>query len=682
MPINTQQDYKIPKYSPSKEDAQLILDVEERMKDLKSHRSMLKANEYDTSGTTTNSDSGVRTKGRTIEQLFDYCDYVSLPHKYTHPEMQPWMADNSHCLTMAKIDTALSTLIAKNPEVEISARNTKWEQKVKVLEGLYNISWDKGNGRQQLIKFVTNMAKYGTAVAREYHRYQKDTREEVIEYNPDGVNKTEKVEVTLHDEAYFEVLPIRDCYFDNRAKPYDEDSLRDWYWEMEYDYSTFQKLFANYPNAKFVQGGVKDKMDNAEKDLPNKKVSVRFYENKENNEFIVTDGLVLIHKGTLLNGQLSCVIGMWKMRNDFSIYGVGIAEMLENNQVMLDRIANMTMNQIVLSIGGAGFYGGRGTVSASDMILEPKLKKLPDADKITFPKIPDPSPMTLQIIEFIMNQADEISGVTKALGGEQVGRTLGEAVLNKEAGLARLSLPLNNLQFALERHARLRIDTLQRIYSRPVRTDIIKGDFDTVVDEKLWSEYLNERQAQGGETVGMIEKYPLDEATGALYKNNYKQERLPAEQGIDGQMQTTPKDRWLEVTPEEIRGEFDVRIRAMSTLPISHALDQARALETFNIVAQLPYTDIHKAEKTLLKARRDNPDDWMLTDEQIAQTQQQAETGAQAVAAMGMEQEQGKGKKQTGSSNGGSPKMIQPEKLQNQSASGGMSAQFLKPLGA
>ena len=66
----------------------------------------------------------------------------------------------------------------------------------------------------------------------------------------------------------------------------------------------------------------------------------------------------------------------------------------------------------------------------------------------------------MNIIEDIRNEADESSGVTKALGGEQVGKTLGEAILNREAGLRRLALPLQNLEFALERHAKLRINNI------------------------------------------------------------------------------------------------------------------------------------------------------------------------------------------------------------------------------
>ena len=659
--MNIQEARDTPAYKPSPKDKQIVLDLMERINDLKNHRSQLKANEYDKSAT-----------ARTIEATWDYCDYVSLPHKYSHAEMQPWMSDTSHPMIMAKIDTALSVIISKNPEIELSARKEIFEKKTLILEGLYNLSWEKGEGRQKLIKFANDMAKYGSAVGREYHRYKKQELEEIIEYDPEGDHKTEKKEITVHDEPYFEVKEIRDCYFDNRAKAYDEDSIRDWAWCEEYDMSTAEKEFARYPNFKYVKESVKDKKAKGEKDLPRAKVKLWFYENVEDNEFLVTDGIVLVHKGTLLNHKLSCVIGIWKFRNDFCIYGLSLPEMLEGNQEMLDRMLNMTINQLILGISGPGYYGGSGSLAKDDMILEPKLKKLKDADKIKFVDIPTPSNMTMDIVNDIRDEADENSGVTKALGGEQVGKTLGEAVLNKEAGLRRLSLPLQNLEFALERHAQLRIDNIQRIYSRPERTEIVVNAAGVVMDEKLFKEYEAERE-KGAEKLNFIQKFPKNEETGEVFRNQFKEERLPLEKTGEGNIEASDDDKWLEISPEEIKGEFDVRVKAMSTIPLSQTLAASQALETFNIIAQLPYTDLYRAEKNILKARDQDPDDWMKTEEEVVQTQEDAENPPQQTPGS-FERDVG------GKPNGGAPTQVAPGKLEQPAAGRGISSQISNAL--
>lgn len=635
-PINSQDKVETKLYKPSKEDSDLVSKVMDRIANLKQHRSSLKANPYDTS-----------PEARSIEDTWDFCDYVALPHKFYNTEMQAWMADNSHPIILSKIDTAVSVLAAKNPEVELVARSDKFETKTTILEALYNLTWDKGQGRQQLIKFINCCAKYGTAVGREFHLYRKREVEKIVSYDPDtGKHETEVQEIVDNDEPYFETLPIRDVFFDNRAKPYDENSIRDWAWTQVYDYSTFILDFPlnKFPNAnKIVPSDgnqsadyTKDRGD-VSNDIPGDKVRLWFYESLEDNEFIITDGIVLLHKGILLNNKLSCVIAMWKMRSEQTIYGIGLPEILENSDEMLNRITNMVQNQIMLSIGGAGYYGGIGNVTESDMMLEPKLKKLRDSDKIVFPKIPAPDPMVLNLISYIEDRADEYSGVTKSLGGEQVGKTLGEAVLNREAGLRRLQTPLQNIEFALERHGRLRIDLIQLIYSRPVKTKVIVNEFGGIINPELYAEYLKDLQELGPNDMKYIQKYPTLE-DGSLARNQFKKERLGVAEDEKGEYENAKEDKLLEILPSEIEGDFDVRVRAFSTIPVSQSLEQSKAAETFQMIAQMPYTDLYKAQERLLKSRKEKPEDWMKTEEEIMETQDLA---AQAQEQQGvMEEEQ------------------------------------------
>lgn len=673
MPVNEIDQPKTPNYNPSKEDQDLVNKLMTRIQDLKRYRSSLNCNEYDTS-----------PDARSIEEMWDFADYSALPHKYYHKEMQSWMSNNSIPLTLAKIDTAVAILVSKNPEIEITARSERFENKTKILEALYSLTWDKGNGRQCLVKFINNMAKYGFAVGREYHRFEKQSINDVVGYDPEeGRHLVKEKEIIRHDEPFFEVLPIRDCWFDHRAKPYDEDSMRDWCWTKTYDYSTFLKMFPaeKFPEAKYVKptSSGKDKKDKADHsdDINGGagQVQLYFYEDLEDDEFIITDGLVLINKTALINHQLSCVTGMWKLRNEQIIYGIGLPEILENPQNMIDKLVNTAFNQTYLSISGAGYYGGTGNVTESDMILEPKLKKLKDADRIIFPKLPSVDSATFNMIEFVLNTADENSGVTKSLGGEQVGKTLGEAVLNREAGLRRLSTPLQNVEFALERHAKLRVDLIQLIYSRPQQTKVIIDDFGAVVDPELLQEY-NEEKSKGGNPMEMAQKFPVREDTGEMFRNQFKKERLSFEKTNEGEIEPSENDSLMEVTPsligiegDEIRGDYDVRIQAFSTIPMSKSLEQSKALETFNIIAPLPDTDIYKAEKTLLKRRDEDPNEWMKSEEDIINTQQMAMMGGGQPEEM-----------PTSPQTEGAPTLVPPSQLENPASSGGLTSQVSQGL--
>ena len=613
MPVNQQDISQVEVWKGNKKEKKVVLDVMARIKELQNHRSQLKANPYDKS-----------KKARSIEKTWDFCDFAALPHKYSHPEMQDWMANESIPLIFSKTDTSLAILISKNPEIEISAKNDKYEKKALIREKLYDASWDKGDGRQQLVKFVYNICKYGTGIGREYHRFEERTIDEITEYNPDGEHKTEKRKKTIHDEPYFEVLPIRDCWIDNRARPYDWTSIRDWAWQVEYDTSTADRIFDKYPNIKYVAEQKKQRTDKGETDVSGHVKRLYFYEDCEDNEFIITDGTVLVHKGTLPDNELSLVIGMWRLRNEWTIYGLSLPEILEGVQNNLDRTFNMAVNQTVLAVGGAGYYSGTGDPKKSDMMLEPKLKKLKEADKIVFPKIPPPDAATFTMVDYLTNHGDMISGITKSLGGEQVGKTLGEAVLNREAGLNRLSLPLQNIEFALERHAELRMNNIKRIYSRPRKSTLVTDNLGNIIDKKLYDEYLEERK--NGETTELTQKFPVDEE-GKIYRNEYRTERMPIEKNEKGEAMMSEKDKWIEILPDDNEGEFEYNIRAMSTIPMSQTLEEAKALETFNIVMQLPYTDLFKSEKEVLKARRQDPDNWMKTDEDVIKTQEEAQGG-------------------------------------------------------
>jgi hypothetical protein len=671
MPLNPDQNINPTAYRPSKEDEAFVLEVVARIRELKTYRSALKANPYD-----------VSSKARTIENTWDFDDYVSLPHKYSHPELRSWQASNSRPLIFQKIDTALSILVSKNPEVEISARSKRYEKKSQLIEALYNQSWEEGNGRQQLIKFVYSVAKYGFGVGREYHRYQTQDYEEVVSYDPEKFQHvTEKKNRIMHDEAYFEVLPIRDCWFDHRAKPYDEDSIRDWCWRVRYDYSTFQKLFPKerYPNAQYVgannNGSATESRSKADvADVINTpSVELYFYEDTENNEFVITDLNVLVYRGILLNRELSCVTGMWRIRNEDTIYGIGLPEILENNQELYDKVANMTINQIMLSISGSGFYGGTGNLQEQDAILEPKLKKLRDAEKIIFPKIPGPDMTVFRAIEDIKNEADEVSGVTKSLTGEVVGKTLGEAMLNKEAGLQRLKLPLQNIEFSLERHAKLRVKNMQRIYSKPVRTEIVRDSLGIIVNEKLWMEYVQERERLGSESLSLIQKFPTNpndpNAALTVMRNSFPEKRLPLQKDQNGETLLSEKDQFLEITPEEIEGEYDIKIRAFSTIPMSKELESSKALETFNLFAKMPYVDLYKLQKNTLMKRGEDPDDILFTEDQITQQQQQAgearDMKAQAEQDMALQQQGGE-----------TTSVVPPNEMEQSPVSAGISSQF------
>lgn len=618
-------------YKPEKKERKLKDALRRRIQQLKDYRKVILVNAYD-----------VSMKARNVEQLWDYCDWVSSPHKYSHKQMRSWNAKNARPMVYAKINSAISLLLDKNPEVELFARRKEFEAKQKLLSHIYHYSWDLGKAHGQLIKFILSMARYGFGVGRRYHRYLKRNVEDIVKYDPEKLqHETQKREIVEFDNVYFETLPIRDCWFDDRSRPYDPYSMRDWCFKKKYDYSTFELEFPQdrFPNAKYVMpsmGEQQSKDENPQMSYDYRsEVELYFYEDKEEDRFMIYDynNNVLLYEGPLPydHKQLSCVYGQWSYRNDFTVYGIGIPEILEGHQELLDQIGMMRVNQVIASISPAGFYSGMGNPSDKDLTVESgKLKKLRDADKISWVQVPPPDMASYKEEEVLRSDMQEHSGITLGAGQgptKKGGKTYGEALMNREEGLQRMKFPLENVEMALEMDAALTIPLIQQIYSIPTDSKIVRTASGKIIDPKLWQEYQQERAANPESAQN---KFPEDK-DGTVYRNEYRQVRMNVDRNAQNQ-ELTPgaTSQFKEVSPDEIRGDFDIKIKAMSTLQVSKELARQQTLQYAQLILPLPYTDIYKWEKMVSKVMDQDPQDWMKDDALIMDQQQKAQQAQQA----------------------------------------------------
>lgn len=622
------ESFNPPPYKPGGEEKKTIDALKRRIDQLKIHRSALKANAYDPT-----------KSARTLEKTWDMIDFNMLPHKYSDPKMKVWEAQDSKPMTYSKVMSAVGLLIEKNPEVQVFARSAKWESKKDLYSALYSYGWDRAECRGQLIRYVTDCAKYGFSVARRYHRFVKREIKEITLYDPEKLkHETEKGEMLEFDDPFFEVLPIKDCWFDDRAIPYFKDSLRDWFYVKKVDWATFKLDYPvdKYPNAKYIKPAKGDNRDQNEvnQSYDAYEIELYFYEDKESDTYLIYDyqNNVLLYEGPLPydHKQLSCITAMWSYRHDYTIYGLGLVELMEGQQTLLDKVSLMRVNQVMLAITSPGFYGGQGNPSDKDLLIEVgKLKKLRDADKIVFLKIPPPDASSYKEEDIIKGDAGLYSGVTESLVGEKAGNTLGENILNREAGLRRMKLPLEHIEMALEHDAKLTIALFRQIYERPTMTQIVRQGKDKIVDQELWDEYM--KSLNKGVTPDVEDKFPMDDKTGTIYRNKFRERRLSLEKNPQtNEMAPSDKANHVEITPSMIRGEFDVKIKAMSTVPLSKELIAQKKSQLFGQIAQLPNTDIMKAEKQLIRSSDERVEDWMKDEQQVQQEQQAADQQRQS----------------------------------------------------
>ena len=562
-----------------------------------------------------------------IEEHWDYADRAMIPHEFHDTGLKSWQSKNAKMVAFTKVHTALSLVIDQNPEAQIFARKKEWEPKANLIKGIFNYSWDHGDGRQELKKFTFDLFKYGFAAGRTYHRRDEREVEELMVYDPSS-NKHEYETRTIvdFDDVYWENIDIWNCWLDEQADS--KKNMRDWCWRKVYDFESFKRKFSK---DKFdITEEVKPGGDtmyrkrnspgvNIEEKHPQARemIEVYFYENKETDRFqVLANGILILdiplpykHK------QLSCFFATCWQRATDTIYGIGIPELTKGNVGLLDKLSNMTIDQVTLAIYKMLLYGGAEEFSEEELDLEPgRAKKVFDVNNYKWLETPSAGAEVYKLLDMIMNEIDEETGVTRSLGGRELGRTATEISINREAGLRRMKTPLDSIEDAMEEEGYLRLALIQQVYSQPERLE-------KVVEESVLEKFMN----------FIVQK---QERFIPIYRNV----RLPLEKGENGEIGPSERDNFFEISEDDLRGEFDIKIRPMSTLPVSEELTRQRKLQLFNIIAQAPYTDIFKAEREIVKAFDEEPDDWLMSEEQIMMQQQKAAMAQQMQAeALGAE---------------------------------------------
>ena len=578
-----------------------------------------------------------------IENQWSYADNVMIPHEFIDTGLKSWQSKNSQMIAFTKVHTALSLIIDQNPETQIFARKKEWEPKVNLIKGVFNYSWDHGDGRQEMKKFCFDLFKRGFAAGRTYHR--RDTREvdELIVYDADSNEHTyEERTIVDFDDVYWENMDVWNCWFDEQADS--KKNMRDWCWRKVYDWNTFKLKFSKdkFDITEEVKPGgdtsYRKTKDTKEQKHPQSKqmIEVIFYENKETDRFqILANGILILdiplpykHK------QLSCFFAACWQRATDTIYGVGMPELTRSNTNLLDKISNMTVDQLIISIYKMLLYGGAEEFSEEELDLEPgRAQKVFDVNNFKWLDSPSVGAEVFKVQEMIMNQIDEETGVTRSLGGRELGNTATEISINREAGLRRMKTPLDSIEDAMEEEGYLRLALIQQVYSQPERVE-------KVVEESVvarFFDFITQRSQS--------------------FVPQFRSIRLPLEKGANGEITPSNKDNFFEITDDDLRGEYDIKIRPMSTLPVSEELTRQRKLQLYNIIAQAPYTDAYKAEREIVKAFDEEPDDWMMSEEEIIAQQEKAAEQQQMQAqmeAMGAEPVPTEGSTPAG----GAPKVI------------------------
>lgn len=567
-----------------------------------------------------------------------------------------WQADASQPNLFTKIQIALSILIDRNPEAVMNPSSKKYEANNLLIKNLYNLNWERAKSKQQLKLFTLNLSKYGWACGRTYPRLIKRKVKNLVSYDQENPEKSvwEDKEVVEYNDVYRENLDPYTTWIDDMAKPNDEYSIRDWAFKKVYSKDIFDEEFGKYKLSEYVKpvGSIEDDKTQRkyqEKDL----IDVYFYENviKDLKMVIANDIPFIIEplpiSDTEGHKKLSLWQTYWNLRSSECPYGVGIYEVIKSNKKLLDRIRNMTIDQLTLSIYKMFFFQGTNTLTETgDIKLSPgKGKQVLDPKNIKWIDIAGPGAEAWKGIEMLKDDVDEDSAITKPLSGEITGKTAFEIAQAKEAALKRLKIPLDNISEALEQDAYITISLVQSLYSIP---EVYK-----IADTQQIEDYLKEIKSDPN-------LYNRTE-TGEFEAKVYRELQMGIEQDEKGNLTETEDTRFFRIKPSGLKWNGIIKVKGQSVLMISKELQKAMDLEFNNVIWPMLHDNpaiALKPAKQLCKIYDKDPKDW-LPDEWLQEKNKDSLFIQQPQQIQGQEQGQPQGQPQMPQQGAKPPNMIQ-----------------------
>lgn len=551
---------------------------------------------------------------------------ADIPASELDANQRPLAINNAY----GKIQTALGILIDAEPSFILEEDNPKYSANREFLRSLAEKSFRNTNSLGQFKLSVFNSAKRGWFVGRTFNRRLYNDARFLKAVSPTGKKQYETKTVCKVDDIAYMNLNNYNAWLDEQTKPEDFLSTRDWMWREVQYIDDIRRMFPEdeFPNMKYVRAGgntqeaiqqvynynaISNKTGVSSQAAKRGMTEMFFYENQYADQFIVEVNNVMVVCEPLPqnNKRLSCVYGSWHLRGDDTIYGLGVIEEMEQSEEMVDRVNNMDMRQLLLTISPSGFFTGAEDMEDENVRTSPGVfRRTLDPDKVKWLQIPQGNMTGLERVKWLEEKQDEKTGITDTIEGMDAPgtQTAFEVGVMREAGLKRLRLPLKALQYALTQEFQNRISLIQQTYSN--------FEVEHLESQDEINDYLNEVKADPdfyfieNENEAGKEKF---------YALKYRMASLNVEKTDDGKFIESENTNFFRIKPEYLEFEGFISVKSDSLLSSSEALDQANTLRMTNMLIPLlsgqMQTNAKIAKQLLISFNKDQkdwlPQDWI-----------------------------------------------------------------------
>ena len=491
-------------------------------------------------------------------------------------------SNKSKPIAFEKIQTALAIMIKENPRAFMKPKGKKYKPLNEMIKAIYEDNWDTNRLIIELRKFVFHLAKYGIAYSR---RYIKKEYKIIHNKDKDGNPKKERI-VKFYDTIWETMHPKRILLDENCDNPRNARDL------FIINNLSIQQVKDKYPaekysNVKYVERGKwltevdTDYLSAGNAVKKDELIEELIYEHENKDVKVIIVNGILLEEIPLPAHQLSVFGEKWADKDE-SYDGIGICQVLENYQPLMDEISNGDID-LVREIIKPTLYKSSALTLSDEQEDEVDGQRIVtfdgDIDRGLKWDRPSRTGDGREMVEALSREIDDATGITKDLSAMSDAKTLGQASYNRENSLRRLSLPLDAIKTAIEDDANKALPLFIIVNKSPINT------------------YEIEDEKEKTEVQALIQANPNDErfvimSNGKITRRQFNEIEINIDfNKKDKSFIQTDTQKFWELVPSSFDWKGKINIIPMSFIGESESLVQDGALQDLNILLGIQDTD-------------------------------------------------------------------------------------------
>ena len=540
-------------------------------------------------------------------------------YKPTRDTSGKWQSTIVPPMTTSIIEAEISHVIEYDTTPFLVGRTAADDKyaalKLKILE----YTKDKGKFKYELFKILKSTLIRGDGIAIEF--VYRDTRKVQIPKNVDkktGKIVYEEVDKTFFELPYLKAIPLEDVYFDETATSLRgpngcKDAIYIQYYQLEAFKNKYRGKTDPLGNAKFVRaGGKTTKGYSFKKDVGDGEiVEVLEYWNRGipfDARWVVANGVLIDDGPNPYDHKEIPFIKASDVPDLDSFYSTGEAELLRDIQKEITTIRRMRLDRQHLQIDKMFLVGDSETsLDDDELTVRPHGQiHVGDVNNVKPLEYSDIKPSAYQEEDRLKEDATKVTGMDDRMqsSSSSSARTATEAAILKESTLQRIRTKLFLLEIdTLVDFTRLR-DSNIRQYMREPKLVRILGEKEGQVYKDAVAAAKREGLLVMQEENAYRKQYPMIPIDGERFYKDKDSQDIKSEK-IEGRS-------YLQILPEYLDPEMDVRYKAAPDLPVSKALEAQNFKDVYDRLRDNPAMDPAKLGAELLRVNGKDPDEFSL----------------------------------------------------------------------